>query len=94
MSEESEGRVLLFGGIPANRGGAWPRDTWRLDGERWTQVAAEGPSPRGRTALAYDRARREVVLFGGVTASAGRDQPQTFLGDTWAWNGQDRKSVV
>jgi hypothetical protein len=35
--------------------------------------------------MAYDGAEREVVLFGG--AIMGGDN-QTFLGDTWTWNGQ------
>jgi hypothetical protein len=87
-SEDAEGRVLLFGGIPTNRGGAWPGDTWRLDGERWVHVATDGPAGRGRAALACDRARGQVVLFGGASASPGPDTPQTFFGDTWLWNGQ------
>lgn len=87
MSEDAEGRVLLFGGIPADRGGAWPADTWRLEGARWTRVAADGPSGRGRAALVFDRARGQVVLFGGASASSGPTDPQKFLSDTWLWNG-------
>ena len=80
--------VLMFGGIPSDRSGAWPGDTWLLDGTAWRRVATEGPSGRGRTALAYDSKRRQVVLFGGVSApSPGQNGQQTFLSDTWLWNG-------
>jgi hypothetical protein len=63
-------------------------DTWVLDGTSWRRVAADGPPARARTALAYDSARRQIVLFGGVSAPApGQDGPQTFMSDTWTWNG-------
>jgi hypothetical protein len=46
----------------------------------WTQVLHFGPSARTGHAMAYDAARRRVLLFGGVNAEA-------VLGDTWAWDG-------
>jgi len=86
--EDSRGSVLMFGGIPSDRSGAWPGDTWVLDGTSWRRVATEGPSGRGRTALAYDTKRQQIVLFGGVSAPPpGQNGPQTFLSDTWLWNG-------
>jgi hypothetical protein len=39
----------------------------------------QGPSPRGGAAIAWDGARRNVVLFGGSNGG--------FLADTWLWNG-------
>ncbi len=84
---DGRGRVLLFGGIPADRSGPWPSDTWALDGEAWVRVATEGPPGRGRTAMAYDGRRKQVVLFGGVSAPPGPNQPQTFFDDTWTWDG-------
>jgi hypothetical protein len=81
------GGVLLFGGIPADRSGPWPGDTWALDGEAWVRIATEGPPGRGRTAMAYDARRKQVVLFGGVSAPPGPNQPQTFFDDTWTWDG-------
>ncbi len=45
----------------------------------WREVAGE-PSPRSRTALAYDSLRGVTVLFGGKGASGA-------LGDTWEWDG-------
>jgi Kelch motif len=78
----------MFGGIPANRSGSWPTDTWKLQSGTWTRVATEGPPARGRAGLAHDRRRRRVVLFGGVSAPSGPNQSQTFLNDTWTWDGE------
>lgn len=77
--------ILMFGGIPAppGRNGPWPNDTWLLSNSAWTRVATDGPQGRGRSALAYDSRRRQVVLFGGVSAPTGPNGAQTFLGDTW-----------
>ena len=82
---DGEGTVMMFGGIPADRSGPWPSDTWALRGDRWERLAVDGPPGRGRTALAYDAARRQVVLFGGASAPPGPKEPQTFLDDTWVW---------
>ena len=87
LVEDSRGNVLMYGGIGADRSGPWPNDTWLLDGDTWRRVATEGPAARGRTALAYDRKRGRVTLFGGVSAPPGPNQPQTFFGDTWLWDG-------
>ena len=82
-----DGAVLMFGGIPAGGAAPWPTDTWVLGGDRWTRVASDGPPGRARAALAYDAKRGQVVLFGGVSAPAGPDGAQTFLHDTWIWDG-------
>jgi len=87
LVEDGRDGVLMFGGIPADRAAPWPADTWRLQRGAWTRVATEGPPGRGRTALAFDSRRRQVVLFGGVSAPPAPNQPQTFLGDTWIWAG-------
>ena len=54
--------------------------TWKWDGAAWTRVATTGPPPRFVSAMAYDAARAEVVLFGGSV-------PDGYLGDTWVWDG-------
>ncbi|RMG13246.1 MAG: hypothetical protein D6731_12585 [Planctomycetota bacterium] len=84
------GGLLLFGGSQAlagPEGGSQEAaralgDTWVWRQGAWQQrrPAAE-PSPRRAHALAYDAARRRVVLFGGENAA---DQD---LGDTWEWDG-------
>jgi len=47
----------------------------------WTQKQDVGPSPRGQHEMAYDAARKRVVLFGGANV-LGR------LNDTWEWDGR------
>ncbi len=79
VSDAASQRVLLFGGF-AN--GATLSDTWEWDGNIWHQrTPAVAPSPRSTHALAYDSARRRVVLFGGSGA--------VRLGDTWEWDGNN-----
>ena len=87
LVEDGRGGILLFGGIPADRSGPWPADTWTLQDDDWKRLASDGPPGRGRAALVYDRKRGRVVLFGGVSAPPGPKQPQIFFSDTWTWNG-------
>lgn len=47
----------------------------------WRHVSSDGPSKRGNEAVAYDEARKRVVLFGGLNRS-------NHLGDTWEWDGR------
>ena len=83
--DEGREAVLMFGGISGDRSTPWPSDTWELRRGRWSRIATEGPAGRGRTAMAYDGARRQLVLFGGVGGSPAPDQPQPWYGDTWVW---------
>ena len=80
--------AFVFGGIPAARSGPWPTDTWQTARREWERVSTDGPPGRGRAALVYDSRRRQIVLFGGVSAPPGPNQPQTFLDDTWIWEGR------
>lgn len=73
-------RLVLFGGY---RGSGPHRerfgDTWEFDGSSWRQMeTAEGPSPRNGAAMAYDAARKRVVLFGGSGGPSA---------ETWEWDG-------
>lgn len=61
------------------------------DGAAWGPIALHGAAPVGRVghAVAYDPARRQLVMFGGNTGSlqvAGPDAPgfRETLGDLWA----------
>lgn len=72
--------IVMFGGADGAPGSLTPVDeTWIwLSG--WSQQApATTPPARWSAAMAYDEARREIVMYGGCTAVDG-------LGDTWVWN--------
>ncbi|HRC55094.1 MAG TPA: kelch repeat-containing protein, partial [Kofleriaceae bacterium] len=56
-------------------------DTWEWDGRGWLQVSVgSGPSARSGHAMAYDAARRKVVLLGGAARSTGDPA-------IWEWDG-------
>ncbi|MEZ4365890.1 MAG: hypothetical protein R2939_06335 [Kofleriaceae bacterium] len=71
--DEDRGEVMTFN----------DDETWTWSGSAWQRLApATSPPARTRGALAYDRARGVVVLFGGVAGSLS-----TVLNDTWLWDG-------
>ena len=80
--------AVLFGGTVIT-----PRrrfdDLWEWDGVRWRQIVLTGERPEARQGfgMAYDQVRREVVLFGGLSANG------EALGDTWLWNGGQWRRV-
>ncbi|HLQ38992.1 MAG TPA: kelch repeat-containing protein, partial [Planctomycetota bacterium] len=69
---------LLFGGY---RQGSLLGDTWRYlpASDTWQQLAG-GPDARDIHAMAWDRMRNVVVLFGGRAVNA------FFADDTWEFN--------
>ena len=78
MAAGAEGLLLV--------GGENDRDqieTFLGDGTNWTRFApAAAPPARYRgQAVAYDAARRQLVMFGGKSADAG------YLDDTWIFDG-------
>ncbi len=88
--DEARDRIVLFGGmIPTSFGTTiLSDDTWEFDGSSWTrQYPVTVPSARSKHAMAYDRARGEVVMFGGLGSNA------TLLGDTWLWDGSDWRAA-
>jgi hypothetical protein len=60
-------------------------DLWRFDSKEWTNVSKNGatgsPPARRWGSIAYDRARGQIVVFGG------QDVAKKQLGDTWTWKG-------
>ena len=73
--------VILFGGDESSALSA--PTTWGWTGTDWHVRATTGPSPRFMHAMAYDEARRRVVLFGGSPSHS----PWAAIGDTWEWDG-------
>lgn len=81
-------RIVLFGGVKlGTTGNGEFSDTWEWTGSAWLQRAATGPSGRHRQLMAYDRTRRETVMFGGYDFVVN-------LGDTWVWNGGDAVNIA
>ncbi|MBI5546736.1 MAG: hypothetical protein HY901_22870, partial [Deltaproteobacteria bacterium] len=79
----ARGRTVIFGGESGDEdmgGSSTYNDTWELDGvagSPWLAMSQidEIPPARSGHALAYDAARKQVVLFGGAGTN------------TWVWNG-------
>lgn len=73
--DESTGRVILFGGL--DDGGYPLDDTWAYDpaANVWTRLDPIGAGPCARSchSMVYDPTTRQIVLFGGSTASAPGD---------------------
>lgn len=78
--------VVLFSGTTSNGTAATtPNDTWLWNGSthNWTLAApAHKPAGRVTAGMAYDAARRQLVMFGGGVGN-------TTFGDTWVWDGVD-----
>jgi hypothetical protein len=71
----SDVQIALFGGTDSSN--AAFGDTWTFDGKYWTDREDIGPLPRFSHAMAFDTARRTIVLFGG------RDLTSSLQRDTW-----------
>ena len=71
------GQLQLFDRVPFG-------DTWFYDGTDWRQLSTT-PTPglRGNGAMAYDRARHVMVLYGGH----GGLNNDTDFNDTWEFDG-------
>ena len=67
-------------------------DTWAWDGKAWTALNPPAAPPvRVGEAMAYDSARKQVVLFGGAASSPSSTSltgTWTLLSDTWVWDGR------
>jgi len=96
-------QVVLFGGVSFTAAGTCcvhVNDTWVFDRSGWKQMDAGGPAGRGPSlradpSIAYDAARKRVILFGGQSETADDDVTislgslaQPKLNDTWLWDGK------
>jgi cysteine-rich repeat protein len=81
------GRLVVFGGEQYDGSPFERNDTIEWDGIDWSRMPTEGgPSARVDSAMAFDAARGESVLFGGFDG-------QHEVTDTWVWNGLEWRSV-
>jgi hypothetical protein len=72
------GKTYLFGGYDALTGQLL-NDFWAWDGKTWAQVPTDvGPSPRSDAAMAYDPARKSLILFGGYDNMSGNPYSETW----------------
>jgi hypothetical protein len=80
--DEARNQVVMFGGRDASGPSA---ETWVFgNNEQWSSMCTgmcTAPSARSEHAMAFDRIKGVVVLFGG------KDADGKVLGDTWEWNG-------
>jgi len=86
------GRVILVGGVDANR---FYNETWRYDRSTWTRVTTSVNSPAGRTfngrtfhGLIYHATRGTLIIFGGIGYPNGATQGTvTDFNDMWELRG-------
>jgi hypothetical protein len=85
--DRARARCVLFGGA---RGLALLQDTWEYDGNAWATIATgNAPSPRSSHAMTWDPAGGRTVLFGGANSLTASGTPATWVGGTWAYDGND-----
>lgn len=82
-------RLILFGGNRVLFGteddtDTCLDDTWTWNGQTWSQVETETPSPRAEACMVNDSSRDRILLFGGHRVVDGE---RLRLGDTWEWDG-------
>ena len=88
--DTTRNRVVMFGGrqspIEEKAPPVFINDTWVYQDENWTRIeSAQNPSVRQFAAMAYDRSRDRVVLYGGNIENA--DETFTPRFDTWEFDG-------
>ena len=81
--DAARGVAVHFGGASAETPVRRFGDHWEWDGVMWRQpdIGSERPPARNAHGMAYDAARREIVMFGGFAATG------ELLADTWLFNG-------
>jgi hypothetical protein len=87
-------QVVMFSGCVYGGSGPDVIDdggTWIFANGAWSKDTGATPPPACGASMAYDSARDQVILFGGV-ASAG--PPYTYRPDTWAWNGSSWQKLA
>jgi hypothetical protein len=89
-ADQVTGKVYVYGGQDA-MGNALD-DLWEWDGDKWVKCTADiKPPARWDTALAYDPARKSLIIFGGTAGTYTYYGTPGVLSDTWEWNTGTRK---
>jgi len=91
--DAARGVMVLFGGA-GDSGTGMLGDTWTFDGKVWRHLhPAVSPQPRSTFAMAYDQARHDVVLFGGMAQVGPGKGGLQAVDDTWIWDGSTWKEM-
>jgi hypothetical protein len=72
---------IVYGGLDSRR--VYDSTTWVLKNNRFTPHIIPGPGARYHFAMAYDKARKVVVLYGGGKENR-RDELWEFDGTKWS----------
>jgi hypothetical protein len=88
MAVSPEGLLLFGGSTGPSTMETITDETWLLTHGAWSQLAIDGPAPRGMAAMGYDQSRDVFVLFGGFDADGGK------LTDTWEFDGGSWQCVL
>ena len=85
--DAAQGQVVLFGGTEDTpKGNVSTNDTWVWNGSNWTEkFPPVSPPALAFSAMAYDAAQNQIVLFGG--SSSHTATCMNFVNQTWVWNG-------
>lgn len=79
--DPSRKAIVMFGGGTANAVSASNDDTWTFNGTTWAQLpGATKPSKRRFHKMAYDAARKRVVVMGGLSSA------NVHLADAWVYH--------
>lgn len=92
-SDAARGVMVLFGGIALP--GSTPYHLLEWNGVQWTAPPPGAVQPTGRVgqAMAFDRARNCIVVFGGTCVGACTGGTGTFvLDETWEYDGSWRQA--
>jgi hypothetical protein len=86
VADPVRGVVWLHGGRSGSGSGMVAHtDTWRWDGEAWTEIVPDGstaaPPPRVHPVSAWDPVSERMVLLGGIALD------DAVVTDAWAWDG-------
>ena len=84
------GAVYLFGGNNGSR----LNDTWRWDGTNWTELAPNTvPPANDGYGMAFDAARRQILMYGGTTANNMDERAWLFDGTDWQEQALDQNFI-
>lgn len=72
---------VMYGGINSKRNS--DSATWILKDGMWTSKNIPGPGARFHFAMAYDKSRKKVVLYGGYGNNQLHDDTWEFDGSSW-----------